>query len=394
MNKQKIAIVGKGTAGSQAAIYFSRFFPDAEIDWYFDPNRPAQSVGEGSTLTLPRNLFMSMGFSHTDLKKVNGSFKTGIYKKNWAKKNHEFFHDFPPPQVGYHFSATELQEYIESNIQKISKNVKIISKEVDFNNVDSTVVFNASGRPDDFSDFHQSEYIPVNSAHVNQCSWNGAEFDYTLTIAAKHGWIFGIPLQNRLSIGYMYNNGISSVEDLQEELEEIFAKYGVRPSGQANNLTFNNYYRKNNYQDGGRIVHSGNASFFLEPLEATSITVMNHIQSSAFDIWRGKKSAALANSEYLRLLHEIEFMIMMHYASGSGFKSDFWEFAKERGVKKIKDSYKDQEIKKMYSMVRGIKNYGLATDLEYFEYGSWWPGSFIQNIQGLFLEDIFEEFVT
>jgi hypothetical protein len=390
MKKEKIAVIGKGTAGSQAVIHFARFFPNFEIDWYFDPEKPAQSVGEGSTLQLPTNLFNNLGFSHESLKKVNGSLKTGIYKKNWGNENEEFFHDFPPPQVGYHFSATELQKYIEEKIVETNNIVQIIPKEVDYNNVDATFVFNASGRPSNFDDFHLSEYIPVNSAYVTQCYWPSARFQHTLAIAGKHGWVFGIPLQNRLSIGYMYNNQISSVEDLQDELSEIFQEYSVEPSDKTNSLTFKNYYRKNNYENGGHLIHSGNASFFLEPLEATSIGVMDRIQRAAFDIWTNKKSFSQANDEYLDLLHEIEFIIMMHYAAGSRFKTDFWEFAKDRGIKKIENSKNDYQIKNIYSTIKNIKDFNFANDFVLPEYGQWWAGSFVQNIAGLGIKDLMD----
>jgi hypothetical protein len=391
MSKQKIAVIGKGTAGSQAVIHFARFFPDVEIDWYFDPQKPAQSVGEGSTLQLPRNLFNSMGFSHESLIRVNGSFKTGIYKKNWGQNKKEFFHDFPPPQVGYHFSATELQNYIEKRIGDISKKVRIVPKEVDYNNVDANFVFNASGRPENFQDFNLSNYIPVNAAYVTQCYWERARFQHTLTIAAKHGWIFGIPLQNRLSIGYMYNQNISNIEDLKEELDQIFKEYQVEPSQKTNSLTFKNYYRKNNYENDGRLIHSGNASFFLEPLEATSIGVMDQVQRAAFDIWTGKKSPEQANLEYLNLLHQIEFMIMMHYAAGSSLKTEFWEFAQQRGVKKLKDSSEDQQIKNIYNQIKDLRGYNMATSLDLPEYGLWWSGSFVQNIEGLGVKKIMDE---
>ena len=57
MKNKKIAIIGKGTAGCLTAINFTNNSP-LEIDWYFDPNTPEQSVGEGSTLLFP-NFFNS-----------------------------------------------------------------------------------------------------------------------------------------------------------------------------------------------------------------------------------------------------------------------------------------------------------------------------------------------
>ena len=389
MRKQRIAILGKGTAGSQAAIYFSKYFSDKEIVWHFDPNKPAQSVGEGSTLSLPRNLSMNIGFSHRDLEKVDGTFKTGIYKKDWGTANEDFFHDFPPPVTAYHFNAVKLQQYIE---KELSKKVTMAPEAADYLNVDADFVFNASGTPKSFEDFQISEYIPVNSAYITQCYWDGPRFNYSLNVAAKYGWVFGIPLQNRCSIGYMYNDKINTKEEIQEDLKEIFARYNLEPSNDTNSISFNNYYKKENYQIDGKLVHSGNASFFLEPLEATSLGSMDDIQRHAHDLWNDYITPDQANSRYLSRMSEVELIIMMHYAAGSTFKTDFWEFAQERGIKKIESLKDEPTLKNIYSLASDFvgkpdwfSSRGVGAELEYAD----WPVfSFVQNIQGLGISSI------
>lgn len=384
MRKNKVAVLGKGTAGTQALIHLNRFLPDVDITWYFDPSKPAQSVGEGSTLDFPRNLYNNMGFFHEDLRKVSGTFKTGIYKENWGNTGKSFFHHFNPPETAYHFSAVELQEYI---YQKMKGQVTIIEKSVNSEEVDADFILDSSGRPESFDDFEISRYIPVNAAHVIQSSWEYPQFDYTLTIAGKHGWIFGIPLQNRLSVGYIYNSDISSEEDLVEEMSEVFDRYGLSPASEPNRLKFKNYYRKQNYSRGGALAHNGNASFFLEPLEATSVGTMDLVNRAAFDIWTGEKSFHQANGEYLEFMHQTELVIMMHYAAGSAFKTDFWEFAQEKGIKKLEDSKTDMQLKKVLDLSSQIKEARFSPGINSVrEYGPWWVGSFVENINGLGLQ--------
>lgn len=385
MKKERIAVVGKGTAGSQSVIHFNRFLPDVEIVWYFDPNKPTQSVGEGSTVELPRNLYLNMGFFGSDLKKINGTFKTGIYKENYGPSGKPFFHNFQPPFSAYHFSATELQKYVYDFMKD---KIKIVEEDVDYRDIDSNFIVNASGSPKDFKDFNISQYIPVNAAYVVQCNWDLPRFDYTLAIAGKHGWIFGIPLQNRCSIGYIYNNSISTEEEIAEDIQEIFKRYNLTPSSAPNKLSFNNYYRKNNYENNGRVSHTGNASFFLEPMEATSIGTMDRIQRATYDIWTGQKTAARANAEYLKLMDQTELILMLHYAAGSKFKTSFWEQAQDLGIKKLKDSASDLEFKKMYKAAKEIKEMRFAYGRDNVtEYGPWWLGSLAQNLQGLDLFD-------
>jgi hypothetical protein len=41
------------------------------------------------------------------------------------------------------------------------------------------------------------------------------------------------------------------------------------PSDKTNHLEFQSYYKKNNFSS--KVIYNGNSSFFIEPLEATSI---------------------------------------------------------------------------------------------------------------------------
>ena len=389
MRKKRIAIVGRGTAGSQAVIHFKRFFPDHEISWHFDPNIPVQSVGEGSTLGFPVNLYQNLGFYGRDLRKVNGTPKYGIYKENWGTSDKTFFHDFPPPNVAYHFSATELQDFI---YEQIKNDVNVVQENVDIYDLDVDYVFNASGKPKTLDDFNLTNYVPVNAAYVVQSPWDAPTFDYTLCIAKKHGWVFGIPLQNRCSIGYIYNKDITSEEEIKEDIQEVIDQYQLKPEGSPNKLEFSNYYRKQNYEDRGRIAHSGNSSFFLEPLEATSVGTMDHIQRAAFDIWTGEKTYQSANLEYTQLIERTELVIMLHYAAGSPFKTEFWEYAQSRGEECVKSFLKDSDFKSLYEVSKEVPDMRFAAP-QYPEYGPWWLGAFVQNFQGLGLYEKIDRFL-
>jgi len=366
-------------------------FPDHEVVWYFDPNKPAQSVGEGSTPALPTDLGRYMNFNYGDLKKVNGTYKNGILKENWGTREQSFMHPFMPPEIGMHFSATNIQDYIYENLKD---QVSIIESEVDPYSVDSDFVLNASGTPKNFDDFNLSKYVPVNSAHVVQCAWDAPEFDYTLTIAGKHGWIFGIPLQNRCSIGYIYNNTISSIEDLQEDMQKIFDDYGLTPSSVPNNINFNNYYRKVNYEDGGRIVHNGNASFFLEPLEATSFATARQIYDQAARVWAGIDDHEQANDLYLKMLEGTEAVLMLHYVAGSAFNTPFWEYAKDLGMKRLDITSRDADFIKIYNIAKheGKNNIALGGPAQ-IGYGPWSAYSHGVNLLNLGIVPLIDKLI-
>lgn len=384
MNKKKIAIIGRGTAGAQAVICYLKNMPDCDIEWHYDPNISPQAVGEGADLNLPRALMHNMNFDHLDLDKIGGTFKSGIYKPGWNSNGTDFFHEFPPPSVSYHFNALELQNYIH---EYVKPHVKIVEHNTSADNIDADFVMDCSGKPKnvDNDDFIKPKYIPVNAVHVTQCDWDFPNFQYTIAAARPHGWVFLIPLKNRCSVGYLYNHSISSLEDVKEDVKNIFDEYNLNPSDKTNSFHFDNYYRKQNFQRC--VTHNGNSSFFLEPLEATSISVMLFIQRSSFHIWNNNLDINMANIIYHKLLLNIENFIMMHYFAGSKFKSPFWDFAKERGRLCMESAARDSDFVNMVLNSKHIVSTSQASVTEHPDYANWWIGSFFQNINGLGIGD-------
>lgn len=370
---KKVAIIGRGTAGVLAVAHFWRWANDCEVELYYDTNIKPQPVGEGSTLVMPKALALDLGFTYEDLHNIDGTFKYGIKKSNWANGG-TFVHQFVPPSVSYHFNAGKLQDYV---VNILKDKIKVSDKNVTPDDIDADFVMDCSGKPQDYSEFNMSEYIPVNSVHVTQCYWDYPRFQYTLTIARPYGWVFGIPLQNRCSIGYLYNNTINTLEEVKADAEEIFKEYNLIPSEHTNTFSFKNYSRKANFTK--RVAYNGNSSFFLEPIEATSIATMDAVNRRAFDVWFNKKPVAEANIEYRTLLAEVENVIMLHYYAGSIFKTPFWEYATNRGYRNIYKAfhnpaftnmlnYSQQDIRDLYASNSG------------FEYGTWSGASFQQNL--------------
>lgn len=383
---KKLVVLGKGTAGALAMSHYAKWLSDYDLEWHYDPLTPTQAVGEGSTLGFPSNLYENLNFTHNDLKHIDGSFKSGISKDGWGENGGYHFHDFTPPFVSYHFNAIKLQEYIYS---KLKDKVKLVEHNTTSDAIDADFVMDCSGRPTTFEDFDIPKYVPVNAVYVTQCYWNHPEFQYTLSDARPHGWVFGIPLQNRCSIGYMYNKDITTLEEVKEDVKHMFKKYNLTPSETTNSFSFNNYKRKMNYTD--RIAYNGNASFFLEPLEATSISMMNVINRSAYEVWVTKKPVNLLNDLYHTTLTQIERFLMMHYFAGSSFKTPFWEFAQERGARCMEEAKTDEHFKYMIAMQKKAKSVSDCSAIKVQDYGVWWLGSFYQTIKGLDIEQKLEK---
>ena len=375
---KKLAIIGRGTAGCYAIAYFLKS-TNWNIDWYFDPNVAPQSVGEGSTVEFPTNLDQFLGFKLPQLDSVDGTFKAGIKKQGWGSGK-EYYHLFPSGTVAYHFNAVKLQEWI-INYAGSQSRVKIINNNIKaYNDIDSDFVLDCSGRPseNELQHFHLPQTIPVNAVHVTQCYWDIPRFQYSLNIAKKHGWVFGIPLQNRCSIGYLYNHKINTIDEVKEDVQSIFDQYGLTPSETTNSFTFNNYYRKQNFY--GRVAFNGNASFFLEPLEATSIACMNVVNVMAHRHWTGRSENS--NKVYYDYINRLEDMIMLHYYKNDMYDSDFWKFATERGQTRIKETIRKQNI--FRSVIKyAIDDSDINPLLEGYGYGTWGQISYTANIKGM-----------
>jgi hypothetical protein len=328
---KKLTIVGRGTVGCLAIAHFLKW-TDWEITWAYDPTIEPTAVGEGTNLIVPRSLFENSYFTFADVYKFNATAKVGIYKKDWGSIGDEFLHPFPVGQTGIHFNAVSFQQYM---FEKISQHPRItlLERSVEPEDVDSDYVMMCTGTPRDFTDYEIIETIPVNACWVSQCPWEHARFQHSLTIARPYGWVFGIPLQNRCSIGYLFNENITDLESVQEDVNSILSDYKLEPSMQRK-ISFKNYIKKVNFTD--RVVYNGNSSFFLEPLEATSTSVADFINKLCIDQWKlGNRNTDSTNYEYHKFLNDIESMICFHYASGSSWDNDFWKHAQSLGESKI-----------------------------------------------------------
>jgi hypothetical protein len=373
-NKKKIAIIGKGTAGSLNLSSLYHFNNHSyEIEWHYDPNTPSQSVGEGSTIPLPQTLSQNHFFSYQDFPLLDATLKLGIRKINWKGTN-DYMHTFPISSVAMHFNSVKLQQYIYEKHKNV---INIIPNDVkSYQDLDADYIIDCSGTPKDFSQHHIIDTIPVNTAYIKQCPWDGPKFDYTLTIARPYGWVFGIPLQNRCSIGYLFNSKINSFEEIKEDIKQIFKDFHLNPSEEETKISFKNYYSKNNFTN--RVFKNGNASFFLEPMEANATgiisTTYNTIQKIIDQIYTPDQ----ANFEYMDYIQQVESMICLHYYAGSKFKTPFWDNAQKVSQKPVERMFKDPRFSKILDSIRG--NYFIPYDIEY---GQWNRQSFLENLKNL-----------
>jgi len=363
---KKIVVVGKGTAGVLTFNHFN-YYTDAQVICYYDSNTKEQSVGEGSQLPLPQELNATLGLEFHNVKELfDSTFKTAIKYEGFGKT--DYMHTFDMPNLSIHFNASELQKYI---FNKFSK--QFIEKEISsYDDIDADYIIDCTGKPKDFTDYHIAEYIPVDTALIKQC-YVKEPFDYTLTKARPYGWVFGIPLQNRVSFGYLFKSSINSKEEIEKDLDNLLNELGYTTYTDAKVIKFDNYYRKINYTD--RVFYNGNASFFLEPMEATSLTTVDRINRNIFDIITYNISLDNSNKAYQDWFKECQDVITLHYLGKPRFDTEFWNYAHNLA----QDCWSNPS-NKLLDILNNLDNPNYEM---YDVYGTWYQSGFKQNMKGL-----------
>lgn len=349
---KKVAIIGRGTAGSIVANKLSN--QDCEVVWYYNPDKKPQPVGEGTTGTFPQHLSQSYGMLFSDMEEAfDATVKLGIHYERWNNVD-RFVHGFGSFVHGMHFNAGKFQDYAFEHASKLP-HIKVIDKAVTEDEIDCDYIFNCSGRPTSYEGYRKPKYIPVNTAYVTQCFWDKPEFFYTKTIAMKWGWVFMVPLKNRCSVGYLFNRNICSLDTVKEDVQRVFDWYNLTPSDVTNHIEFDNYVKEQIITE--RTAYLGNAGFFLEPMEATTIDSILHAANRGLHTMYVPSEAHTVNSEMQKFFIDVEQFIMLHYAAGGSEESPFWEYAKERGIACLKDTKGKQPLVPHFETYFGVDSY-------------------------------------
>ena len=356
---RKIAVVGRGTAGSLAAASVAHMHPDSELELHhiYDSRIPVIGVGEGSWPSLVQELQELTHLSHQDVQqRLKGTRKYGVAFEGWGRRDQDFTHFFTPQQVsyGYHLSADLLAEMLHDSAgaRHIDAKVSNINRveggaEVEFEGRASELydlVFDARGFPRELrSDQHiDISFIPTNTAIIRRCPANMRdvgdgpvpEHTYTRAVARPHGWVFVIPLTIHTSYGYIFNQCISSLDEVEADFDAFLETDGVADFEQRAVIPFPNFVHRQLYD--GAVARIGNAAAFMEPLEATAIVsaqlqigmVLNMRLNRSIE--HLERDAPVVNRFLVRSMLSYGLFVGWHYSCGSRFESSFWRYARER----------------------------------------------------------------
>ncbi len=362
---RKIAVIGRGTAGSLAAANVARLHPDEdhELHHIYDSRIPVIGVGEGSWPSLVQDLHKLTGLPHEIVqRRLNGTRKYGIAYEGWGHHKQDFIHYFTPQQVAYayHLSADYLVDVLHESTRARHIDAKVLSitrvedgARVEFEGRAAEhydLVFDARGFP---RELHPEQHIdvpciPTNTAIIRRCpAIIKAERDepvmrptYTRAVARPHGWVFVIPLTVHTSYGYIFNRDVSNQAEVEADFDALLAADEVAEFEQRAVISFPNFVHRQVYD--GAVARIGNAAGFFEPLEATAIVIAQlqvgmvlHMRLNR-PVEHRERDAPVVNRFLINYMLCSGLFVGWHYCCGSRYDSKFWRYARDHAWPKYR----------------------------------------------------------
>jgi tryptophan halogenase len=172
--------------------------------------------------------------------------------------------------------------------------------------------------------FHDwSHWLPCDRAVAMPCATDQATVPYTRATALEAGWQFRIPLQHRVGNGYVYCSAFLDQDAATDRLHGLLEGAALNA---PNHLRFTAGQRRRTWS--GNCVAIGLSGGFIEPLESTSIYLIQQGITQLIALWPDRDFAPKAVDEYNRWM-DLEFerirdFIILHYCATKRDDSELW----------------------------------------------------------------------
>jgi tryptophan halogenase len=168
-----------------------------------------------------------------------------------------------------------------------------------------------------------SHWLPCNRAMAVACEARGALTPFTRATARKSGWQWRIPLQHRVGNGYVYCSDFASDDEVAEVL---LSNLEGPPLASPKQLRFKTGRRRKSWHKN--VVAIGLSSGFLEPLESTSIHLIQEGITELIQLFPNKDFQQSDIDEYNRRMslnyERVRDFLLLHYIANQRDDGEMW----------------------------------------------------------------------
>ncbi|MBX7495752.1 tryptophan 7-halogenase [Qipengyuania sp. 6B39] len=172
-----------------------------------------------------------------------------------------------------------------------------------------------------------SKWLPCDSAVAIPCELDGETEPLTRSTARPAGWQWRIPLQHRIGNGHVFCSAYMERDDATAMLLE---NLDGTPLAEPNQLRFTAGHRARAWEKN--VVALGLAAGFLEPLESTSIHLVQsgiaRLLSLFPDSSFGHAEIDRFNRETEQEYVDIRDFLLLHYMASERDDSEFWRYCR------------------------------------------------------------------
>ena len=278
-----------------------------------------------------------------------------------AAHNGKFQHPDPNPKsvlsniaYAYHFDATAyaafLRKYAEANgVTRIEGIVETVAQDAESGDISSVTLQSEQVVSGDFffdcSGFRSllmrqslgvsfvdwTHWLPCNSAQTVATTHTDELPSFTRATAHDSGWQWRIPTQKRVGNGHVYASDFISDEEARRTLIDNLESEML---GDIRTLRFKTGCLQKFWQNN--CVGIGLSSGFLEPLESTSLYLIQTGISKFISLFPARDASPTIISEYNRQMRkefdQVRDFLILHYIATERDDSEFWNYCRTMDV--------------------------------------------------------------